>query len=128
MKDVGQTGAEDRVLHHHPQRRDTRRDTAGGRGDGGPDVHREEAPRRPHDGGVRDVGRALHLEQQHEEGADGAEDDLVSLHHRAQVFGAKRHVRALAAAQQVVQVRVVVRGFALQDRHLFCGERERVGL
>lgn len=113
MEDVWETRAEDGVLHHHPHRRDAGWDATGGRGRGVPRLHREEAPRRPHDGGIADVGGGLHLEEQHEEVADGAEDDLVSLHHRAEVFGVERHVRALAAAEQVVQVRVVVRGFAL---------------
>lgn len=107
-EDVRQTRAEDSILHHHPHRWD-----AGGDAAGGPRLHREEALRRPHDGGVADVGGALHLEKQHEEVAGGAEDDLVGLHHCAEVFGAERHIRALAAAEQVVQVGVVVRGFAL---------------
>jgi len=113
VKDVWKTRAEDGVFHHHSHGWDTAWDVVGGRREGSPSLHREEALCCPHDGGVTDVGRALHLKKQHEEVADGAEDDLVSLHHCAEVFGVKRHVCALAAAEQVVQVRVVVRGFAL---------------
>lgn len=111
VQDVQQTGAEDRVLNNHP-----------GWGAGfcratrnwelGPGVHRKEALRCPHNGGVVDICGALHVEEQHEDLAHGAQDDLVSLHHLAEVFWVKGHIRALAAEQQVVQVRVVMRGLA----------------
>lgn len=74
------------------------------------------------------IRRALHPEQQHEEVADRAEDDLVSLHHRAEVLGIEGHICTLAAAEQVVQVCVVVRGFTLQDWHLFCKRSQAVKL
>lgn len=74
------------------------------------------------------VRRALHPEQQHEQLADGAEDDLVSLHCRAEVLGIEGHICTLAAAEQVVQVCVVVRGFTLQDRHFFCKRSQAVKL
>lgn len=120
MEDVWETRAEDRILHHHPDWRDTGWDTTGGGGEGIPSLHCKEALCQLQGGGVVGVGRALHPKQQHEEVADGAEDDLVSLHSCAEVLRVEGHVCTLAAAEQVVQVCVVMRGFTLQDRHLFC--------
>lgn len=72
--------------------------------------------------------QVLHPKEQHEEVADRAEDDLVSLHCHAEVLGVEGHICTLAAAEQVVQVCVVVRGFTLQDRHLCCKRSHAVKL
>lgn len=92
----------------------------GGGGEEIPHLHCKEALCQLYDGGVMGVGWALHPEEQHEEVADRAEDDLVSLHCRAEVLRVKGHICTLATVEQIVQVCIVVRGFALQDRHLFC--------